>query len=283
MAGARGHLRDLTRQFKDLRQNQSTYSDDGPSEADLEAENQEPIDLPRWFAYKDSVESLFASVDKDIPKLKACELASTDAFASNDLERNELMRSISSNLKRAEQTLRLVHSKAHFSKNACENTLRQNIKQFFSQRLLQYTSRFQATQKQHLSTKTQSDNYKREAASAFVQLEEEEMTDAHVNMLATQSQLYNSRHKEIVELAKSVQEISAMFNELGRMVVEQGTVLDRIDYHCEVALQSTQEGVKSLQEAEKEQKKDLGVKFIAILTAVVTFLACFFIIKVTKF
>lgn len=281
MAGARGHLRDLTRHYKDLRQNQSTYSDDAAA-ADLEANN-EPIDVPRWFAYKDSVESLFASVDKDITKLKACELASTDAFASNDLERNELMRSISSNLKRAEQNLRLVHSKTHFSKNACENTLRQNIKQFFSQRLFEYTSRFQATQKQHLSTKVQSDNYKREATSAFVQVEEEEMTDSQVNMLATQSQLYNSRHKEIVELAKSVQEISAMFNELGRMVVEQGTVLDRIDYHCEVALQSTKEGVKSLQEAEKEQKKDLGVKFIAILTAVVTFLACFFIIKVTKF
>ena len=40
-----------------------SYSDDA-AEADLEASN-EPIDVPRWFAYKDSVESLFASVDKD--------------------------------------------------------------------------------------------------------------------------------------------------------------------------------------------------------------------------
>ena len=40
-----------------------SYSDDAAA-ADLEANN-EPIDVPRWFAYKDSVESLFSSVDKD--------------------------------------------------------------------------------------------------------------------------------------------------------------------------------------------------------------------------
>ena len=36
------------------------------------------------------------------------------------------------------------------------------------------------------------------------QVEEEEMTDAQVNMLATQSQLYDSRHKEIVELGMHI-------------------------------------------------------------------------------
>jgi len=283
MASARGHYRDLTRQFKDLRQNQSTYSDDGLLDEDIESIHHESQNVPRWFAYKETLESLFAGVEKALPKLQECELASTDAFSSNELERNQLMRTISHNLKQAEQTLRLVHSKTHFSKDPCENSFRQNVRQYFSQRLFEFTKQFQETQKQHLSTKVESDNVKREAASAFMPLEEEEMTDAQVNMLATSSTLYNNRHKEIVELAKSVQEISSMFSELGRMVVEQGTVLDRIDYHCSVALESTKEGVKSLEAAEKEQKKNLGVKLIAVMTAIVTFLACFFIVKITKF
>jgi hypothetical protein len=50
------------------------------------------------------------------------------------------------------------------------------------------------------------------------------------------SQLDGERDAEIIKIAQSITELSVLFRELSVLVIEQGTVLDRIDYNVEHTL-----------------------------------------------
>lgn len=46
----------------------------------------------------------------------------------------------------------------------------------------------------------------------------------------------SDREKEIIQIAQSINDLSSIFNELSVLVIEQGTILDRIDYNVESTL-----------------------------------------------
>lgn len=62
------------------------------------------------------------------------------------------------------------------------------------------------------------------------------------------------RNREIKTLAGTINELAVLFKELSVLVVEQGTVLDRIDYNIECAHADTRQAVVHLEKtAEIEQ------------------------------
>lgn len=68
------------------------------------------------------------------------------------------------------------------------------------------------------------------------EVDPEEMFQS-LDMSTVEEQKYDN--KEIEKLAKSMQDLAVLFKELSSLVVEQGTIVDRIDYNVEVALTST--------------------------------------------
>jgi len=71
--------------------------------------------------------------------------------------------------------------------------------------------------------------------------------------------LVNQRDEEITRIAKSIEELAQIFNELAVLVIDQGTILDRIDYNMETAVEHAKEGVVQLEKAEENQKNALPV------------------------
>lgn len=77
--------------------------------------------------------------------------------------------------------------------------------------------------------------------------------------------MVNQRDEEIVKIAKSIEELAQIFKELAVLVIDQGTLLDRIDYNMETAVTHAKQGVEQLDKAEGHQKKNLAIKCILLL------------------
>ena len=80
-------------------------------------------------------------------------------------------------------------------------------------------------------------------------------TDEQLRQLQQNGEDITQREQEITKIAESIQELASIFNDLAQLVVEQGTILDRIDYNLEMTEQRVEEGLVELERGQKYQKK----------------------------
>ncbi|KAH8271002.1 hypothetical protein KR044_013296 [Drosophila immigrans] len=85
------------------------------------------------------------------------------------------------------------------------------------------------------------------------------------------SRLAQHREEEVTKIVKSIYDLNDIFKDLGHMVHEQGTIMDRIDYNVEQTQTRVSEGLRQLQRAELYQRKNRKMCIILVLAAV-TFL-----------
>ncbi|XP_038070345.1 syntaxin-16-like [Patiria miniata] len=106
-------------------------------------------------------------------------------------------------------------------------------------------------------------------------------TDVQMQMVEENSAFVQQREKEITHIVQSIVDLNEIFRDLASMVVEQGTVLDRIDYNIEKTATKVEQGLKQLQKAEKYQKKNRKMLIIMILSVILIVLII--ILIATKF
>ncbi|XP_050225307.1 syntaxin-43 isoform X1 [Mercurialis annua] len=63
------------------------------------------------------------------------------------------------------------------------------------------------------------------------------------------------REREIQQVVESVNELAQIMKDLSVLVIDQGTIVDRIDYNIQNVATTVDEGLKQLQKAEKSQKQ----------------------------
>jgi syntaxin 16 len=79
----------------------------------------------------------------------------------------------------------------------------------------------------------------------------------------------DQREREIEKIAQGVIDLSNIFQELQTMVIDQGTVLDRIDYNVERTAEHVKEAHKELKVATGYQKRSTKRKIILLLILIV--------------
>ncbi|XP_069507161.1 syntaxin-16 isoform X1 [Ambystoma mexicanum] len=90
-------------------------------------------------------------------------------------------------------------------------------------------------------------------------------TDDQLVLVQQNTLMVEEREREIRQIVQSISELNEIFRDLAGMVVEQGTVLDRIDYNVEQSCVKTEDGLKHLHKAEQYQKKNRKMLVILIL------------------
>jgi syntaxin 16 len=98
-------------------------------------------------------------------------------------------------------------------------------------------------------------------------------------MIRTNFDYIDQRDKEIMEIANSIEDLAIVFKELAVLVIDQGTILDRIDYNMEVAVDRVDDGVVQLEKARKYQKASRPIKCICFLVLVIFILIIMLIMK----
>jgi syntaxin 16 len=78
------------------------------------------------------------------------------------------------------------------------------------------------------------------------------------SQLQSQSQIQSgpgldieTRSREITQIATSISELADLFRDLGNLVVEQGTVLDSVEYNVSTTARELEGAVEELKVAQK--------------------------------
>lgn len=87
------------------------------------------------------------------------------------------------------------------------------------------------------------------------------------------------RDSELTSLLTSINELAQIFKDLQVLVMEQGTILDRIDYNIESAVSSTNEAHKVLVKTNQEMKKNCARNAILVMIIVIFILGVLLIFK----
>ncbi|KAL3538240.1 hypothetical protein ACH5RR_001606 [Cinchona calisaya] len=91
------------------------------------------------------------------------------------------------------------------------------------------------------------------------------------------------REREIQQVVESVHELAQIMKDLSVLVIDQGTIVDRIDYNIQNVAASVEEGLKQLQKAERTQKQGGMVKCATVLVILCFILLVLLIFKTIVF
>ncbi|KAK4215921.1 t-SNARE [Rhypophila decipiens] len=104
----------------------------------------------------------------------------------------------------------------------------------------------------------------------------------HQKLLQSNDVAILQREREIEDIAQGIIELSDLFRDLQTMVIDQGTMLDRIDYNVERMGADLKAADKELNIAEGYQKKTTKRKIILLLLLIIAGMIILLVIKPKK-
>lgn len=104
----------------------------------------------------------------------------------------------------------------------------------------------------------------------------------HQKLLQSNDAAILQREREIDQIAQGIIDLADLFRDLQTMVIDQGTMLDRIDYNVERMATDVKEADKELVIASGYQKKTTKRKIILLLILIIAGMIILLIIKPKK-
>ncbi|XP_062227886.1 syntaxin-43-like isoform X2 [Phragmites australis] len=104
-------------------------------------------------------------------------------------------------------------------------------------------------------------------------------TEVQMSKLKKSEAFTREREREIEQVVESVNELAQIMKDLSVLVIDQGTIIDRIDYNIQNVAASVEEGYKQLQKAERTQKKGGMVMCATVLVILIFIMVILLVLK----
>jgi len=292
--------RDLTSAFKLLRDRSSHnaadfYDLDRDEKANLIDDEEEVVHFSassglQIDGFKDNLEYHLGTIKSSLIIFEKFneKILNRPAFDDDiDNDENEEIDEMTDNLARnfrdAQKQLNQIKNRPFKSK--MEERMALNLASRYASDISDLTQRFRTCQGK-FSRRLKA---RQERQKGLVSLEENSITPTHDDpfedsMMQSQQQAVDDafldmREKEMNSIAKSINELNQLFRDISSFVVEQGTILDQIEYNVEMAAAKTESGLVELKKADNYQKKDRKMKAIFCMAITVLILLVLLFIK----
>jgi len=167
-----------------------------------------------------------------------------------------------------------------------EATIRRNIQRSVAMKIQSMNTDFRKTQKEYLARlRSQKggdstfDFLSGDGAEERRPSEGAAFNEQQLAAVVDVEGLVEERDNEIRKIAESITELSTIFKELAVLVIDQGTVLDRIDFNMEMVAEHTRKGVAEIEKAEQYQKAARPRICIALLLFLITIMMIALVLK----
>nr|CDJ93783.1 Syntaxin and Target SNARE coiled-coil region domain containing protein [Haemonchus contortus] len=230
---------------------------------------------PMWIHTCDEVEFEFGRVRSRVEELANAQQKhisrpnfGDEAFEAEERRMESMTEQITSMLAHCQRLINMISSQNPRQENNSERKLRENTVSALIFTLSQLTNEFRTRQSKYLKdiknrtsnvdnflvTTGQSDDL--QWGELVDVTPSREYTMDQIQQLMMNEQAVKEREKEVLVVNSSIRELNSLFKDLSSMVVDQGTILDRIDYNVEQASIRVSRAVSSVQKAEKHQRND---------------------------
>jgi len=186
---------------------------------------------------------------------------------------NNLIQEVKTKLKHMEEDNKDFIRK---NKNSAETRIRQSMQQTLSKKFVDLMTEYQSVQQEYrVKYKERVERQYKIAKPDATPEEISQAMDSGTNDVFAQQILNAShaaaknalldiqeRHKEILKIEKSINELHQLFVDMAVLVENQGELIDQIEYNVLQSVNFTEKGVQELQTARKYQKKKLERKCV---------------------
>ncbi|KAJ4774994.1 Syntaxin [Rhynchospora pubera] len=250
-------------------------------------------------AWVDISEEISANMDR--AKVKMAELAKAHAKAlmpsfgdgKEDQHRIEVLtREVTDLLRRSEKRLQKLSA----SDPSEDSNVRKNVQRSLATDLQSLSMEFRKKQSTYLKRLRQQKEGQEAvdlemningSTSRLDDVDDEfgdvGFTEVQMSKLKKSEVFTREREREIEQVAESVNELAQIMKDLSVLVIDQGTIVDRIDYNIQNVASQVEEGYKQLQKAERTQKQGGMVMCASVLVIMCFIMIVLLVLKMIFF
>lgn len=244
---------------------------------------------PAWVDDVDQVKEILHEIQRRMDDLQALHASRVGSVFGRDLDDMEariegMTREVTDRFRAAERLLQRVGAATRRAGGE-EAAIGANVQRSLAKQLQELSMSFRTSQRKYLAEVQAQKGGGNMAGDKFAGIDlstEQEggfFTTQQVQVVDDLQEAIQSRDQEISKIARSIEELGTIFKELAVLVIDQGTILDRIDYNMESVVEHTKTGVTQLERAEKAQKSARPMKCIVCLVTTICVLLVILVLK----
>ena len=174
---------------------------------------------------------------------------------------------------------------SHEMRNEQTRVIYENMQYGYTARLRKITIRFRDMQADYIKTlrkqkeKTASFMDDDVDSSVLDDLDDVAFTDSQMLQIRNNENMLRQRNEEIRHLVDMMNQLNQLFADLGTLIVEQGTMLDRIDGIVEETITIVDEGNKQIVMADHHQSNKCFYVYIIVVVVLIILFGTILVIK----